>query len=199
MSKRSVLATLKDFTSGKGKILHMILEGDILNNTKQALAAFVFKDHEGNAVFPTLNPDGTIPTSSQSGKPFAAHVQHLIASQTQDIEAVALSIDLEVDGDEVVRYTKPDFKASSFSECKIVMDLIVDEGLGSEAITELGYGLTSDAFTNDKQKITNNFVDVPVAATTAKLRLKVTPYESGNQADDVLLSASINKIPVQTP
>ena len=140
---------------------------------------------------PTLNPDGTLPTSTNSGKPFAAHTQWLVASQTQDQEDVALSIALEVDGDEAVRYTRPDFKASSFSEAKIVMDLIVDEGLAGEAITELGYGLTSDALMNDKQRIVNNFIDVPAGATTAALRLKVTPYESGNQADDILLSACI--------
>lgn len=197
--KRSVLATLKDVSTGVGLILDRILEGDVLNNTKNAIAAFAFKDHEGNAVFPALAPNGAIPVTSQVGTPFAKSVQWLVASQTQNTEATALNIPLDVDADEDVRYSNPDFKASSFSEAKIVMRLIVDAGLGTEEITELGYGLTSDVMNNDKQRIVNNFVDVPAGATTAALQLRVTPYESGNQADDILLSASINKIPVQTP
>lgn len=197
--KRSLLATLKDLATGKGVAPHRRLEGETLDNTINSSAAFAYKDHEGNAVFPTLNPDGTLPTSTNSGKPFAASTQWLIASQTKDLEEVALNIALEVDADEAVRYTRPDFKASSFSEAKIVMDLIVDATLGTETITELGYGLTSDAMHDAKQRIINNFVDVPAGATTAALRLRVTPYESGNQADDILLSASINKLPVQTP
>ena len=196
--KRSVLAMTMDFITEKGEILHRMVEGDVLNNTKNAIAAFVFKDHEGNAVYPTLNPDGTIPTSSQSGKPFAKHEVLLIAGQTKDLAVKACSVALEVDGDEIVRYTSPDFKMTSFSEARARLELIIDEGEVSESILILGYGAVADVFINDKQRITNNFADVPAASLTAELRLMVTPYEDGNQADDIDCSISINKVPVQT-
>ena len=197
--KKSILAMTMDFVSEKGEVLHKLLEGDVLNNTKNALAAFVFKDHEGNAVFPTLNPDGTIPTSSQSGKPFAEHKIFLVASQVKDVATKAVFKDLEVDGDEIVRYTKPDFKMTSYSEARARLELVVDEGEVSESIILLGFGAVADVFINDKQRIVNNFADVPAGALTAQLRLMVTAYEDGPQADDIDCSISINKLPVQTP
>lgn len=197
--KRSVLAIIMNKVTGKGELLTRILEGDVLNNTVNALAAAVFKDHEGNAIFPTLNPDGTLPVSSDAGKPFASSEVFEVVSQTKDTEAKACSVALDVDADEALTYTRPDFKITSYAEHRVRLELIVDEGLGGEAITVLGYGATADAFINDKQRIVNNFATVPAAATTAELRLMAIPYEDGNQADDLDCSISINKLPPQTP
>src|SRR5690606_4383485 len=181
-------------TTGKGELLTRILEGEVLNNTINAIASSVFKDKDGNAVFPMLNADGAIVVANDPGTAYSLSDVFALVDQTIDTREKALEIALAVDALNEILYTKPDFKVTCFSECLVEMEAIIDEGEVTEAIIPLGYAATNDMIVNDEQKIKNNKFAVPAGALTASLRLMVTPYEDGNQGDDIRLSMSVNKI-----
>lgn len=171
----------------------------VSNNQPDPVPVNAFIDHNGNMTYLQLDPAGALPTTTVSGTPFTAHNVLLIANQVKDSFVRGCFVQLDVDDDEIVTYNKPDFKVTSFAETRVKLELIIDEGLGSEDIIELGYGALSDIQINDKQRIVNNFAEVPAGSTTAELRLMIKAYEDGNQADDVDCSISINKVPVNTP
>ena len=189
------MAILKDVVTGKGEILDRVNEGDTLDSSINAMAAATYKDNSGNAVYPTLNPDGTIPTSPDAGIPFNKSEIVVLASQTKDLREEHLTVALDVAAG-AINYSRPDFKVTCYAECLVEMELIIDKGLGGEAITALGYGATNDMHINDEQKIIINSFVVPGGATTAALRLMVTPFEDGNQGDDIRLTASVNKLSI---
>ena len=125
-------------------------------------------------------------------KYFFNSVQWQTSEQTKDQEDIALEIDLDTDANNDLRYENADLKVSSFSESKAVLDLIIDEGEASENVKELGYCQTSDRLLNDYCNIKNNFVIVPSGSVSAKLRVRVTPFEGALGGKNTLVLCNRN-------
>lgn len=191
--KKSIVAILKDTATGLGEVLTRMIEGDAAAGSN-GLVGYSFKDKDGNVILPQLNEEGAIVVAQDAGTTLRAVGKLLEGSQAQDTQAKVIGIALSVDPANAIMYTKQNFMASCYAEVEYEMQLIVDEGLGGEAITSLGYGLTSDVNANVKGALMIDKFEVPAGATTAELRLMATPYENGNQLDDIRAWMSVNEI-----
>lgn len=151
--------------------------GEVLDNTVDAMAVFVFRDSAGNAVFPQLNGEGAIVVSSDSGTPVGSVITHLVAAQTKDQEDLAGEVVLEISEN----YGKIECQVVSTRDSLWRLDLVTDEGGGGEAITELGHGFAGPGEASSKlcspiKEFTTTAVGIQ------KLRLYMTPLDKASDA-----------------
>lgn len=176
---------LKD-NSNVAHSLDQLLEGEVFDNTVSTMGAFVFKDVNGNAVAPQLNPEGAVVVSFDAGTTIRNSGKLLAGAQTKDVEAEVVTIDLTADK----TYDKISAMVSNFRQSLFRMVYIDDYGV-TDTETELGFALLDAGNINEKIALTIDEFSTAGGTGVQKLVIYHTPLDKEN---DAYASVSVNEI-----
>lgn len=185
MSAGQLVKILKD-NNNEPLALDQLLEGETFDNTVSTAGVMAFKDSSGNAIAPQLNPEGALPVTFDAGTTKRNSAKLVKASQTKDIEAEVVAVDLVADK----TYNKLSAQVSCFRASFFRVCYVDDYGV-TDTITELGYALVDAG--NVTQKISLEIDEFSTAGGTGVQKLVVfhTPLD---QTSDAYASASCNEI-----
>lgn len=183
-----IVNVLKDAANNVFALTKVVV-GLALDGTVNGLAAFVFKDKDGNAVFPQLNNEGAIVVSQDAGTTKRVSGKLLAAAQTKDVESQVIEIDLALEKS----YTKMSAKVNNFRAAIFRMVYVDDAGV-SDTETDLGYGMTEAGQVSDFIKLDIDTFSTVGGTGVQKLRLYATPLDTKDPDSDIYASMSCNEI-----
>lgn len=165
--------------------LDQLTEGEVFDSSVSAIGAFVFKDKDGNAVAPQLNPEGAVVVSFDAGTTIRNSAKLAKASQTKDAEEVVAEISLTASK----TYNKFSAMVSCFRASLFRFVAIADAN-GTPVETELGYALIDAGNINENIELIVN--EYTAGATGDQvMRVLHTPLD---QTSDAYASLSANEI-----
>ena len=154
---------------------------------KNGMTGFVFKDNAGNLVHPTLNADGTISVSMDTGTPNGLAFTQAAGAQTKDVEVMV--------GEFTLALTKQYncFYASINSTRLFFWRLVhIDDDAGTPTETVIAYGTTGEGSVSDEMKAAKRVIDTTGGTGVQKLRLYATPLD---KEDDIYANVEYVELP----
>ena len=171
MSLNTLFKTLVD-ASGISHALTKILQGDVIDGTKNGLLSFAFRDSSGNAIAPQLNFEGSLPVTFDAGLPVGEAFDHLDSEQTVDQEDTVGDVALTASK----TYTRPVAHVSSTRDMLWRLAQVNDATVTTLGWTITGAGKMSGVLESAKSEITTG------ATGTQVLRLFATPLDKESDA-----------------
>ena len=183
----SLFKILGDVVANTAHALSRVITGQTIDAGLNGILAFVFRISDGNATTVQLNPDGTVPTAQDSGSTIRDSQVLAEGSQTKDVEAEVLALDLVLEK----VYTKQNAMVSCFRASLFRMVYVDDYGV-ENVEQQLGYALVDAGNINEKIKLAIDEFDTIGGTGVQKLVIYHTPLD---KESDALVSASVNEAP----
>lgn len=188
----SIFKLLLD-AAGDAFALSKVVIGTAINGTINGLAAFTFRDSNGNATMPQLNSEGAIPVAFDAGTtiviPAKLETQANMESAGLNTRVMLGSIALVPDR----VYTAPSFDGSAFRE--MLFELVMVQDVGGSDTEELILASYSGAGQyHTKGSLIKDVFSTNATVDTKELRLYATMKEN-KSGGDVFGKASANLVP----
>lgn len=207
--EREVFPTMENVEDERGVVLHVVNEGDRpvaddLTTKKNGHLVFAFKDKDGRAVLPQLDPEGNLKVSFDKG----IAVQKR-GTSTNGIKATfdgsgeinnhitIVEIPLTIDR----KYDSVYFEGRCFRDTEFLVQLVNDEGQAGESVTTIadlvtGPGQFKDSFEPKRFEIdtasTGGTEGINFAGTV-KLRIVAANL---NRESKITASIAMNEIEI---
>ena len=201
---REVFPTLENAETQIGEVLHLIRLGDRLLKDdlltqKNGQIAFSFQDEDGRVTMPTLNEEGALKVSLDFGTTKRAKGKNTTGIKATydgagEINNHLVIAELGLQAD--YTYTKLSAIGSCFRNTEFRVQLVNDEGGGSETITDLGEFLTSAGAPNGEFKHVIDEFKTTGFTGVIKLRLVAANLE---RASRISGSIACNEITQNVP
>jgi hypothetical protein len=182
----SLFKLLMDATTSVAYALTRITVGLALDATRNGLLAFVFKDKDGNAVIPQLNPEGAIVVALDAGDTKRVNGSEVKANLTKNVEALVAELTILADK----TYTKPSIIYSCFRDLKFRVAL-VDDADGTPVETNIYEGVLGGAEVYEDIALKQDIFDTIGGTGTQKILFYATPLDN---PDDIYVQASVNEV-----
>lgn len=182
----SLFKLLMDATTSVAYALTRITVGLALDSTRNGLLAFVFKDINGNAVVPQLNPEGAIVVTQDAGTTLRTIGSEVKANLTKDVEALIAELTLSVDKS----YTKPSIIYSCYRDLKFRVAL-VDDASGTPVETNIYEGVLGGAEVYEDIALKVDSFNTNGGTGVQKIYFYATPLDN---PDDIYVQAAFNEV-----
>ena len=166
--------------------LSKVVLGTVIDGTINGLAAFGFRDSDGNATMPQLDSLGNIPVTFDIGTTLRNSDKLLEAGQTKNVEAEVVSVVLTADK----IYSKPIAQVSNFRASLFRLVHIDDSG-GTPVETEIGYSLVDAGNNNGTMNLVIDEFNTTGGTGVILLSVLHTPLD---KVSDAYASVAVNEI-----
>ena len=166
--------------------LTKLILGQAVDNTLNGIAAFSFRDNNGNATMPQLNPEGAVVVTLDAGTTFRSNGKVLKASLTKNIESAIAELTLIAEK----TYNRPTFIYSCYRDIQFRVAL-VDDADGTPIETDIYEGVLGGAEIYEDISLEFDEFNTIGGTGTQKLIFYATPIDN---PDDIFVNASVNEI-----
>ena len=206
--ERESFPTLENIENEKGEVLSSIREGDRpvaddLTTPKVGQLAFAFKDKDGRAVLPQLDPEGNLKVSFDKGisRQKRGEITDGLKATfdgNEEINNHGLVVEIPLTVDRI--YNSATFQGRCFRDTEFLIQIVNDEGQPGESITTIGDMICGPGQFSDEFRPTRFEINTAAAggtegilfAGTVKLRIvaanlnresKITGFISLNEVE----------------